>query len=88
LQLAAAHREIISLKDEDQRAKGNLREDRFVRKTKMASLVEEFEREKVKLVDAAERALAENCMLREEASKMKKRGKKLRKEVPLPLSCS
>jgi hypothetical protein len=45
----------------------DLRQDRFVRKTEKASLVEEFEREKVQLVDAAERALAENDMLREHA---------------------
>jgi hypothetical protein len=66
-QLVAAHGEIINLKDEVQRAKGNLRQDRLVRKTEKASLVEEFEREKVQLVDAAERDLAENDMLREEA---------------------
>jgi hypothetical protein len=55
------------LKNEVQRAKGNLRQDRFVQKTEKASLVKEFEREKVSLVDAIERALAENDMLREEA---------------------
>ena len=55
------------MKDEAQRAKGNLRQDRFVRKTEKASLVEEFEREKAQLVDAAKHALAENDRLRDEA---------------------
>jgi hypothetical protein len=45
-QLATKHGEMISWKGEVQRAKGNLRQDRFVQETEMASLVEKFERKK------------------------------------------
>jgi hypothetical protein len=48
-------------------AKGNLHQNPLVRKTEKASLVEEFMREKLQLLDVAERAQAVNDMLREEA---------------------
>jgi uncharacterized protein YPO0396 len=66
-QLAATHGQIISLRDENERAKGNLRQYRFVRKTEKASLDEDFAREEAQLVNAVERALMENDMHREKA---------------------